>query len=94
MFTCTHMVILRRLQHAELNLLSWLTLTKIHQKQEVMKEDGLEDVDKLVDPEKEKQREAMKFADVTSDSIGTNYLKVINSVSFSDLATYTVELPV
>ena len=36
----------------------------------------------------------MKLADVTSDSIGTNYLKVINSVSFSDLATYTVDLPV
>ena len=59
-----------------------------------MMEDGLEDVDDLIDPEKEKQRDAMKLADVTSDNIGTNYLKVINSVSFSDLATYTVELPV
>ena len=36
----------------------------------------------------------MKLEDVTSDTIGTNYLKVINSVSFSDLAMYTVELPV
>ena len=32
--------------------------------------------------------------DATSDNIGTNFLKVINSVSFSDLAIYTVELPV
>ena len=55
-------------------------------------EDGLEDVNNLIDPEKEKQKEAMKLPDVTLDVIGTNYQKVINSVSFSDLATYTVEL--
>ena len=59
-----------------------------------MMEDGLEDVDNLIDPEKEEQREAMKLADVTSDTKGTHYLEVINSVSFSDLSTYTVELPV
>ena len=59
-----------------------------------MMEDGLEDVDDLIDPEKEKQRDAMKLVDATSDNIGTNYLKVINSVSFSDLSIYTVELPV
>ena len=60
----------------------------------VILEDGLKDVESLVDPEKETQRDALKLADVTSDGIGTNYLKIINSVSFSDLATYTVELPV
>ena len=57
-------------------------------------EDGLEDVDNLIDPKKEKQRDAMKLVDVTSHNIGTNYLKVINSVAFADLAIYTVELPV
>ena len=31
---------------------------------------------------------------VNSDKIETNYLKVINSVSFSDLSIYTVELQV
>ena len=60
----------------------------------VMLEDGLKDVESLVDPEKEIQRYAMKLADVTSDNISTNYLKVIYSVSFSDLSIYTVELPV
>ena len=59
-----------------------------------MLEDGLEDVENLIDPEKQKQQEAMKLADATSDNIGTNYLKVINSVAFSDLSIYTVELPV
>ena len=36
----------------------------------------------------------MKLADFTSDKIETNYLKVINSVYFSDLSIYTVEHPV
>ena len=57
-------------------------------------EDGLEDVENLMDPQRDIQRDAMKLADVTSDNIGTNYLKVINSVSFSDLSIYTVALPV
>ena len=38
----------------------------------VMLEDGLEDVDNLMDPEKEKLKYAIKLADVTSDNIGTN----------------------
>ena len=59
-----------------------------------MLEDGLKDVERLMDPEKEIQRDAMKLADVTYDNIGTNYLKVIKSVSISDLSIYTVELPV
>ena len=57
-----------------------------------MLEDGLEDVDKLIDPEREKQQEAMKQADIESDIVGANYLKVVNSVSFADLSIYTVEL--
>ena len=59
-----------------------------------MLEDGLKDVESLEDPEKEVKRDALKLANVTSDVVGTNYLRIINSVSFSDLATYTVELPV
>ena len=60
----------------------------------VMLEDGLKDVESLMDPEKEIQRDALKLADVTSDNVGTNYLKIINSVSFFDLSIYTVELSV
>ena len=52
----------------------------------VMMEDGLEDVENLMDPEKEMQRDAMKLADVTSDNIVPYYLKVMNSVSFSDIS--------
>ena len=40
-----------------------------------------------MDPEKQRLKDAMKLADVTSDDIGTNNLKFINSVSFSDLWT-------
>ena len=36
----------------------------------------------------------MMQADVDSDTIGANYLKVVNIVSFADLSIYTVELPV
>ena len=60
----------------------------------VMLEDGLEDVDKLIDPEKEKQQEVMKEADINSDTIGANYLKGANSVAFTDLSIYTVELSI
>ena len=59
-----------------------------------MLEDGLENIENLMDPEKEILKDVMKLADVASDNIGTNYLKAINSVSFSDLSIYTVELPV
>ena len=41
-----------------------------------------------------KKRDALKLADKDSDFVGTNYLKIINNVSFSDYAIYTVELPV
>ena len=36
----------------------------------------------------------MKQADAHSDTIGANYLKVVNSVTFLDMSIYTVELPV
>ena len=57
-----------------------------------MLEDGLEYVDKLIDPEREKQWEAMKQADVDSDTVWANYLKVVKSASFADLSIYTVEI--
>ena len=60
----------------------------------VMLEDGLEDIDKLMTPEKEEQREAMKQADIDSDAVGANYLKVLNNASFTDMSIYTVELPI
>ena len=50
---------------------------------EVMLEHGLEDVKNLMD-----QGELME------DNIGAKYLKMINTVSFSELCNYTVELPV
>ena len=59
-----------------------------------MLEDGLKDVKNLLDPERLKQRDEIKQADTTSDTIGTNYLKVVNSALFSDLAIYTMELPI
>ena len=60
----------------------------------VMLQDGLEDVENILDQERLKQREEMKQADVASDTIGTHYLKIEQSGSFSDLAKYTVELSV
>ena len=36
----------------------------------------------------------MKRADVDSDAVGANYLKVVNSASFADISIYTVTLPV
>ena len=47
-----------------------------------MLEDGLQDVDKLQDNLKDKEK----------DTVGAKYLKMVNSVSFSDLSVYTVEL--
>ena len=59
-----------------------------------MLEDGLKDVEDLIDSEDEERRDAMKLNDMTSDAVGTMYLKVVNNMSFSDFATYTVELRV
>ena len=52
-----------------------------------MLEDGLKDVASLEDSEEKEERDA-------SDVVRNNYLKIINNVSFSDLAIYTVELPI
>ena len=60
----------------------------------VMLDFGLRDVESLEDSKQEEKRDALKLADKTSDVVGNNYLKIINNVSFSDLAIYTVELPV
>ena len=52
-------------------------------------EDGLEDVENLVDQGKHKDNEDLK-----EDGIGAKYLKLVNTVSFSELCNFTVELPV
>ena len=51
-----------------------------------MLEDGLQDVDKL------RNKDTLEVEE--KDTIGAKYLKVVNSVSFSDLSIYTVKLPV
>ena len=48
---------------------------------EVMLEEGLEDIENL-------------HTEIKDDAVGANYLRMANSVSFSDFCTYTVELPV
>ena len=53
-----------------------------------MLEDGLRDFDEL------KNEDTDTLEDEEKDSIGAKYLKVINSVSFWDIAIYTEELPV
>ena len=46
-----------------------------------MLKDGLKDVENL-------------YTDFRNDSFGANYLKMAQSVSFSELCTYTIELPI
>ena len=48
---------------------------------EVVLEDGLEDRENL-------------YTDLKDDIIGAVYLKMANSVSFSEFCTYTIELPI
>ena len=48
---------------------------------EVMLEDSLEDVENL-------------YTDFNNDSVGAGYLKMAQYVSFSELCTYTIELPI
>ena len=50
-----------------------------------MLEDRLQDVDKL--------RNEDTLEDEEKDTIGANYLKRVNSVSFLDISIYIVELP-
>ena len=45
-----------------------------------MTEDGLEDVKNL-------------YFDLKNDGVSANYLKMAQSVSFSEFCTYTIELP-
>ena len=47
---------------------------------EVMLEDGIEHIENL-------------HTDIKDDIAGADYLKMANSVSFSEFCTYTVELP-
>ena len=49
---------------------------------EIMLEDGLEDVKNLMDQ-----------GELKEDNIRAKYLRMINTVSFSELCNYTVELP-
>ena len=53
-------------------------------------EEGLESVENLMDQETEEDN----LEDVHLDNIGAMYIKLVNSVSFSNIAMYTVELPV
>ena len=49
-----------------------------------MLEDGLEEVENLwVSPD-----------DLKNDAIGAGYLRVANTVSFSDICSYVIELPI
>ena len=48
---------------------------------EVMLEDGLEDMENL-------------YTNLKDNVIGASYLKMANTISFSELCTYTIELPV
>ena len=49
----------------------------------VMLEDRLQDVENLLDPK-----------DLEGDTVGGKYLKMANTVSFSDMYMYVIELPV
>ena len=48
-----------------------------------MLEDGLKNVENLLDPE-----------DLEGDTIWAKYFKMTNTVSFSDMCSYVIELPV
>ena len=49
-------------------------------------------MEKLITPEKEEKREAMKSAVVASHAIGTNFLKIENSEAFSPFSIYTIKV--
>ena len=57
-------------------------------KRKVMLEDGLRDVEDLLDPEEEERKDALKINDAKSNVVGTNYLKIVNHMSFSDYAIW------
>ena len=58
-------------------------IIKDKKKKKVMLEDGLSDVEDVLDPEEEMRKDALKVTDAKSDIVGTNYLKVVNHMSFS-----------
>ena len=59
----------------------------------IMLKDGLKSVEDTVIQDKEQLKDVL-ITDAVLDSLGTNYLKVVNHVPFSNAAIYTVELPV
>ena len=61
-------------------------------KKKVMLEDGLVDRDKLITPEEEEKKEAIKSTDVASAAMGKNFLKIENSEAFTPFSIYTVEV--
>ena len=56
-----------------------------------MLEDGLEDVKNLLDQEEDKDED--KEEDLQGDTVGVKYLRMVNTVSFSEMCNYTIELP-
>ena len=56
-----------------------------------MLEDGLEDVKNLLDQEEDKDED--KEEDLQGDTVGAKYLRMVNTVSFSEMCNYTIELP-
>ena len=64
------------------------------EKRRVMLEDGLQDVNEIQNEDTVEDENEDTLEEKEKDTIGAKYLKVVNSVSFSDLSVYTVELPV
>ena len=56
-----------------------------------MLEDGLEDVKNLLDQEDDKEDDEEE--DLQGDTVGAKYLRMVNTVSFSEMCNYTIELP-
>ena len=51
------------------------------EKKDVMTKDGLEDIKNL-------------YTDMKTDGVGANHMRMAQSVSFSEICSYTVELPI
>ena len=70
------------------------SLTQSRKKRVVMLEDGLSDGEDQIPEVDETVQYAVNMIDEEKDCVGAQYLKVVNHMSFSDYAIYTVELPV
>ena len=70
------------------------SLTQCKKKRVVMLEDGLSDGEDQIPQVEETIQYAVNMIDAEKDCVGAQYLKVVNHMSFSDYAIYTVELPV